>query len=117
MDFRPSERTASLVKTAREFVERELIPVEPRLLASSSWASLQPLLKELRAKARATGLWAPHMPEEVGGAGLTLLELAAVGQELGRTPLGHYAFNCQAPDAGNMELLLQHGTAEQKEKW
>ena len=117
MDFAPSERTASLVRAARAFVDRELIPLEPKVLAGASWASLEPELRALRAKARETGLFAPHMPKEVGGAGLTLLELASVGEELGKSPLGHYAFNCQAPDSGNMELLLTHGTDEQKERW
>jgi alkylation response protein AidB-like acyl-CoA dehydrogenase len=117
MDFNHSARTASLVSTARSFVERELLPLEARLLAGHTWASLEPALAEVRRKARETGLFTPHMPKEVGGAGLTLLELAAVGEELGKSPLGHYSFNCQAPDAGNMELLHQHGTPEQKERW
>src|SRR4051812_3388716 len=113
MDFKHSERTATLVSTARSFVERELLPIEQRFLSAPSWKSLAPTLDELRRKARATGFFAPHMPKDVGGAGLSLLELAAVGEELGKSPLGHYSFNCQAPDAGNMELLHKHGTAEQ----
>ena len=117
MDFAPSARTAALVKTVRAFVERELFPLEPKFLSGATWASLQPELKALRAKARETGLFTPHMPKELGGAGLTLLELAAVGKELGQSPLGHYTFNCQAPDAGNMELLHTHGSDEQKERW
>ena len=63
------------------------------------------------------GLFPPHLPEAWGGGRLSLLELAHVGEELGRSPLGHYVFNCQAPDAGNMELLLQHGTPGQQERW
>jgi alkylation response protein AidB-like acyl-CoA dehydrogenase len=57
------------------------------------------------------------MPAAFGGLGLSLAELAPVGEELGRSPLGHYVTNCQAPDAGNMELLLQHGTDAQRERW
>jgi len=117
MDFAPSARTAALVKTVRAFVERELFPLEPKFLSGATWASLQPELKVLRDKARETGLFTPHMPKELGGAGLTLLELAAVGKELGQSPLGHYTFNCQAPDSGNMELLHTHGSDEQKERW
>ena len=49
--------------------------------------------------------------------GLSLLEFALVGEELGRSPLGHYAFNCQAPDAGNMELLREFGTEAQQDRW
>jgi acyl-CoA dehydrogenase len=118
MDFSHSERALSLAKTARDFIDREVIPLEAQFLGGgSSWESLQPQLRALRAKARDTGLWAPHMPRELGGAGLSVTELARVGEELGRTPLGHYSFNCQAPDAGNMEVLHQHGTDAQKESW
>jgi len=116
MDFSPSPRTAAFVAAAREFVAREVVPLE-RSFFGRDWASLEPELRALRDKARATGLFAPHMPRELGGAGLSLTELAAVGEELGQSPLGHYAFNCQAPDAGNMELLLLHATDQQREKW
>src|SRR5207248_178361 len=64
-----------------------------------------------------TGLWAAHVPAEWGGAGVSLTEFAHLSEELGRSPLGHYVFNVQAPDVGNMELLLSHGTAEQKDRW
>ena len=117
MDFAPSARTASIVKTAREFVKRELLPLEPKFLSGGTWASLAPELKALRNKARETGFFTPHMPKDLGGGGLSLMELAALGQELGQSPLGHYTFNCQAPDSGNMELLHTHGSDEQKEKW
>jgi alkylation response protein AidB-like acyl-CoA dehydrogenase len=62
-------------------------------------------------------LWAAHVPEEHGGAGLPLTEFAHLSEELGRSPLGHWVFNCQAPDVGNMELLLAHGTPEQQERF
>jgi alkylation response protein AidB-like acyl-CoA dehydrogenase len=63
------------------------------------------------------GLSSPHMPKQYGGAGLSLMEFAHLAEELGRSPLGHYVFNCQAPDAGNMEVLAHHGTAAQKERF
>ena len=78
--------------------------VEPRLLA-------------LRDVARGLGLFAPHLPLAWGGAGLALPELARVGEILGWSPLGHYVCNCQAPDAGNMELLLRHGSEDQQRRW
>ena len=78
---------------------------------------LTPALKRKREKVKALGLWAPHLPKEHGGLGLTLSEFALVSEELGRTPIGHYLFNCQAPDIGNMEILMAHGTPEQKEKY
>ncbi|HEY8020253.1 MAG TPA: acyl-CoA dehydrogenase family protein, partial [Thermoanaerobaculia bacterium] len=74
-------------------------------------------LPRLRARAKSLGLLVPHLPAEYGGGGLSLVEFAAVGEELGRSILGHLAANCQAPDAGNMELLLHHGSAAQKERW
>jgi alkylation response protein AidB-like acyl-CoA dehydrogenase len=118
MDFTPSPRTSQIARTLRDFVEREVIPLEPLFLRTgATWASLQPQLTALRAKAKETGLFSPHMPKDVGGGGLDLLELARAGEELGRSPLGHYAFNCQAPDSGNMEVLHLHGTDEQKARW
>jgi len=82
-----------------------------------SFRELLPELKEKREKVKALGLWAPQAPEKLGGMGLSLSEFAPVSEELGRTPLGHYVFNSQAPDAGNMEILIQHGTGEQKKAW
>jgi alkylation response protein AidB-like acyl-CoA dehydrogenase len=63
------------------------------------------------------GLWTPHLPRELGGLGLGLSAFARVSEELGRSPLGHYVFNCAAPDIGNMELLLAHGSQEQRERF
>ncbi len=76
-----------------------------------------PELERRRARARETGLWTAHVPEAYGGAGLSLTEFAHMSEELGRSPLGHYVFNCQAPDVGNMELLMEFGTPEQQERW
>ena len=66
---------------------------------------------------RDEGLLAPHLPAVYGGAGLSLAVFGRLSEELGWSPLGHYVFNCQAPDVGNMELLLHHGSAEQKERF
>jgi alkylation response protein AidB-like acyl-CoA dehydrogenase len=76
-----------------------------------------PRLREKRQKVRQMGLLAPHLPEANGGAGLSLLEFAFLSEELGRSVLGHYVFNCQAPDVGNMEVLLAHGSPEQKRRF
>jgi alkylation response protein AidB-like acyl-CoA dehydrogenase len=101
---------------AREFMKKEIYPLEAKY-RHDGFAAVLPDLREARAKAKETGLWAAHLPEEWGGAGLSLTEFAHLSEELGRSPLGHYAFNVQAPDVGNMELLLSHGTAEQKDRW
>ena len=66
---------------------------------------------------REEGLLAPHLPPDWGGAGLPLAVFGRLSEELGWSPLGHYVFNCQAPDVGNMELLLHHGSTEQKERF
>jgi alkylation response protein AidB-like acyl-CoA dehydrogenase len=117
MDFSPTPRTAELVQKARAFLDAEILPLERRMLAEGSFTKLEPELRELRQRVKALGLFLPQLPKEWGGLGLTLTEHAALSEVLGRSPLGHYAFNCQAPDAGNMEILLHFGTDEQKQRW
>jgi acyl-CoA dehydrogenase len=119
MDFSIPERVRSLTRQVRDFVDREVVPLEREVFARGMGAmgAVQDDLERLRDRAREMGLFPPHLPEAWGGGGLSLLEFAHVGEELGRSPLGHYVFNCQAPDAGNMELLLQHGTPAQQERW
>lgn len=77
----------------------------------------EPLLKSLQAKVKSLGLWAPHMPEEVGGMGIGVVGLALMNEIIGRSPLGPIIFGCQAPDAGNCEILHLYGTEEQKRKF
>jgi acyl-CoA dehydrogenase len=102
-----------LLSRFREFLRAEVYPLESDFLRVP-FQDLVPSLDEKRKRARSEGLWAPHLPEEYGGLGLTLSQFAQVSEELGRTPIGHYVFNCQAPDIGNMEILIDHGTTEQK---
>jgi alkylation response protein AidB-like acyl-CoA dehydrogenase len=116
MDFRESPRVTTIRGVVREFMRAEVLPLEGALL-HDGFAALLPVLKETREKARQTGLFAAHVPEEHGGAGLSLLEFAQMSEELGRSPLGHYVFNVQAPDVGNMEVLMEHGTPGQKERF
>jgi len=116
MDFSVSERVASFRGMVREFVKKEVHPLEPAF-RTQGFAAVLPQLRRVREKARETGLFAAHMPPEYGGAHLPLTEFAHLSEELGRSPLGHYSFNVQAPDIGNMELLLEHGTEAQKERW
>jgi len=106
----------SLRERVRTFVDEVLLPIEPRFL-NESFAAVSPALDAARTEARARGLWAPHLPVALGGQSLPLLEFAAVSEELGRTPIGHYALNCQAPDIGNMELLHAHGSPGQRREW
>lgn len=99
----------------REFVDSELVPLEAEFLNNSH--ALETTLNAKRAKVRELGLWAPNLPRELGGMGIGLVKLGLVSEVLGRSPLGHYAFGCQAPDAGNAELLHLFGNDAQKAKY
>ena len=111
----PSE-LAAVLDTVRRFVETEVQPLEAPFLAEG-FESVLPRLEELRDVVKRMGLWVPHLPADAGGPGLSLVEFARVSEMLGRTPLGHYVFNAQAPDVGNMELLLKHGDQTQRTTW
>ena len=110
MDFK------EIKNTIKEFVEKELFSLEPWIL-DSSWKEKLPKLNELRGKVKKMGLWLPQIPKEYGGLGLTLEQHGEISEILGASPYGFYVFNCQAPDAGNMEILIEFGTEEQKEKY
>ncbi len=105
-----------LMNTIRDFVEQEIVPLE-RPFLDADFNAVAPQLDALRQKARGLGLWLPQISQEYGGMGLSLVEHGHVSEALGRTLLGHYVFNCQAPDAGNMEILIEHGTPEQQETY
>jgi len=116
MNFAVPERAEALRARVRDFVTAELLPIE-RDVVSRPFGEIAGLLSEKRALVKQHGLWAPHIPVAWGGLGLSLVEFAFVSEELGRTPSGHFVFNCQAPDAGNMELLIHFGTDAQKERF
>ncbi|MFB6263731.1 MAG: acyl-CoA dehydrogenase family protein, partial [Bradymonadaceae bacterium] len=116
MDFSRSERVDSLVDEIGDYVREELYPLEDRL-ADESFEHLADELDDKRAEVRELGWSTPHLPADWGGLGLDLTEFAHVAEVLGRSPVGHYVFNCQAPDAGNMELLIEHGTEEQQDRF
>jgi len=105
-----------LLRTVEEFVREELMPLE-RPFLRHDFDTLLPLIEEKRRLAKRLGLWLPQIPEAEGGMGLSLYDHGLISELLGRTPLGHYALNCQAPDAGNMEILIEYGTSEQKERF
>jgi len=116
MDFSISEKMKTILGMIDEFVDKELIPLEPEFLTTPS-TSLLPVFEEKRELVRQMELWAPNHPKEYGGMELNLMEHALVSESLGRSPLGHYIFGCQAPDAGNIEILHQFGSDAQKEKY
>ena len=103
-------------KEIKQFVKEELYPLEPWIL-NCEWEEKLPKLNELREIVKSRGLWLPQIPKEYGGLGLTNAQHGEISEILGGSPYGHYCFNCQAPDAGNMEILIEFGTKEQQEKY
>ena len=99
-----------------EVVEKDIIPLENDFLLHG-FLNVLPRLNECREKVKKLGLWTPYLSTEYGGLGLTLLEFAEVSEILGKSLLGHYCFNSQAPDIGNIELLKDHANNELKEKF
>ncbi|WP_279071795.1 acyl-CoA dehydrogenase family protein [Microbacterium lacticum] len=121
MDFSFDEQTTALIAKARRFVDERVLPAEPVLdaqLAQSpdEW-TVRPIVRDLQREARAEGLWNLFLPG-AHGAGLTNLQYAPVAEVTGwSTRLAPPAFNCAAPDTGNMEVLNDFGTPEQKDAW
>jgi alkylation response protein AidB-like acyl-CoA dehydrogenase len=116
MDFKISDKMITILEMINEFVKKELLPLEHEFL-TKEFRDMVPALEEKRKMVKQMELWAPNHPKELGGMGLNLVEHGLVSEALGYTPIGHYVFGCQAPDAGNIEILHLHGTAEQKEKY
>ena len=110
------EQLQDLLKAYRQFVEKEIFPIDLQVVRGP-FKQYLPQLKALRKQAKSLGLFAPHLSKNEGGLGLNLLQFAHVSEILGQSPIGHYVFNCAAPDIGNMELLHQFGSEEQKAKW
>ncbi len=101
--------------TYRAFLEEHVYPAEQTLNREDDEA--EALMASLRARAKAEGLWTPHLPPEAGGTGQGFLAYAYLNEEIGRSFWGQLVFNCQAPDAGNGEILHMFGTDEQKERF
>jgi alkylation response protein AidB-like acyl-CoA dehydrogenase len=97
----------------RAFMEEHVYPNERALSAEDDAADA--LIAELQQKAKDAGLWAPHLPPEAGGTGSGFLEYADLNEEIGRSSIAQLVFGCQAPDAGNAEILHLYGTDEQRE--
>jgi acyl-CoA dehydrogenase len=115
-DRRVVEGHTALLERVRVFIETRVHPMERDFLARP-FRELVPTLSALREEVKGMGLWAPHLPVEHGGLGLSLPAFGALSAVLGESPIGHYLFNCNAPDIGNQELLLTHGTAAQRAQW
>ena len=116
MNFAIAPETQKILTDIQQFVEQEIYPLENEVAVHGFRATL-PKLKAARQKVKEKGFWCPQIPREYGGMGLGLMEHGMVSAVLGSSLLGHYVFNCQAPDAGNMEILISQGTPEQKKTW
>src|SRR3712207_3475067 len=115
IDFSLSPELADLRERTAAFVRDEVIPLERSLDDHGELAPER--LERLRERARAAGLYAPHVPREWGGLGLGMREMAVVFEEAGCSLLGPLALNCAAPDEGNMHLLEVVGTPAQRQRW
>jgi acyl-CoA dehydrogenase len=120
MEFEYSPRTQELLARLNAFMDRHVYPNEQRFLAEVAegdrWQPTK-LIEELKAKARAEGLWNLFLPASERGAGLTNLEYAPLCEVMGRVIWAPEVFNCSAPDTGNMEVLERYGTPAQKQQW
>ncbi|MEB2292378.1 acyl-CoA dehydrogenase [Priestia megaterium] len=122
MYFSYSDKVVKLQEELSSFMEEHVYPNE-RLYEQqlneqpSRWSAVPPIMEELKEKAKQAGLWNLFLPESEYGAGLTNVEYAPLCEIMGRSIIGPEAFNCGAPDTGNMEVLVRYGTSEQKEKW
>ena len=121
MDFQYTEKMQTLITQVRDFINNEIRPAENvyyEQLAKSPWET-PPIMDELKGKARAKGLWNLFLPTEYAeySAGLSNLEYAPLAEEMGRCRIASEAFNCAAPDTGNMEVLAKYGNDAQKEQW
>ena len=110
-----TDQYAELREAYRAFMDAHVYEAEPALAREDEAADAQ--IAELRARAKAEGLWAPHLPPEAGGTGHGFLAYAHLNEEIGRSIWAQLVFNCQAPDAGNGEILHLFGTEEQKEQF
>ncbi len=104
-----TERLRAIYPRVKAFLETEIYPNELHWLRQP-FKSVELELRAKKSKVQALDAWNPYLSEAHGGPGLTLMEVAQLGELLGTTPLGHFTFNCQAPDAGNIELLAQYAS-------
>ena len=124
MDFSHSDKVRDLQEQVSAFMDAHVYPAEPRFdeemeqnrRDGNPWQATA-VVEELKRKARAADLWNLFLPHSEHGAGLTNLEYAPLCEIMGRSHLAPEAFNCSAPDTGNMEVLARYGTPEQQQRW
>lgn len=121
MEFEYSKKTKMYMEQLTDFMNKHIYPAESlfaeQLNQGPTRWQVPPIMEELKVKARERGLWNLFLPESERGAGLSNLDYAPLCEIMGRSPIGPEAFNCSAPDTGNMEVLERYGTPEQKKQW
>jgi alkylation response protein AidB-like acyl-CoA dehydrogenase len=127
LDFKPTPRSQSYRARIRAFIQEHIQPVEARVLrdlqagthAGADWTrwEVPAAIEELKARAKAEGLWNLFLPDAELAPGLSTLEYAPLAEEMGRSLLAPEIFNCNAPDTGNMEVLWKYGSQAQKAEW
>ncbi|MEY9973507.1 acyl-CoA dehydrogenase [Lysinibacillus sp. RC46] len=122
MNFSYSEKVVKLQEKLTNFMEQYIYPNEAVFAAQveameDRWGAIPPIMEELKRKAKEAGLWNLFLPESEYGAGLTNLEYAPLCEIMGRSLLAPEVFNCNAPDTGNMEVLVRYGSEQQKKQW
>ncbi len=116
MRFELSQELDALRARVRRFIDAHVISAEGRVMEEDARGERR-TLRELQARAKTDGLWTPHLPEAYGGLGLGVMGMCALFREMGRSPIGAKVFNCDAPDQGNMDLLLSAASPAQRERW
>lgn len=124
MHFAHSDRARDLIHQVRAFMNREILPAEATYHAQlghddphfRQWTQ-PPVMEELKARAKAAGLWNLFLPDEEFGAGLNNADYAPLAEIMGESFIASEVFNCNAPDTGNMEVLVKYGTRAQQEQW
>jgi acyl-CoA dehydrogenase len=124
MDFSHSEKVRDLQERVNQFMDQHVYPAEPlyhkeleeNRRAGNPW-QVTKVVEDLKRKAKAAGLWNLFLPHSEHGAGLTNLEYAPLCEIMGRSHIAPEAFNCSAPDTGNMEVLARYATKEQQQRW
>ncbi|MGQ0529282.1 MAG: acyl-CoA dehydrogenase family protein [Panacagrimonas sp.] len=126
MDFEASPRSKDYTQRVRAFMKEHILPVELQHWDEIHCArpggicrewKILPRVEELKAKAKAQGLWNLFLPDAEWGAGLSVLEYAPIAEETGRSLMAPEIFNCAAPDTGNMEVIWRYGSDQQKQQW
>ncbi len=123
MDFGYSPRAKEYIERVKAFMRDHIIPAEEayhaQMTGSADWRQWrQPaLMEDLKAKAKAAGLWNLFLPDPHHGAGLKVAEYAALAELMGNNTMAAEVFNCNAPDTGNMEVLHMYGSPAQQDRW